>query len=40
MLAASFGLVYEGVAYVLWRTLVEVALGLGFIVLLPTGCEE
>src|ERR671913_1798146 len=33
MLAASFGLVYEGVAYGLWRTLVGVVLGLGFIVL-------
>ena len=33
MLAASFGLVYEGVAHSLWRTLVGVVLGLGFIVL-------
>jgi zinc transporter ZupT len=33
MLAASFGLVYEGVAHGLWRTLVGVVLGLGFIVL-------
>lgn len=33
MLAASFGLVYEGVTYGLWRTLVGVLLGLGFIVL-------
>jgi zinc transporter ZupT len=33
MLAASFGLIYEGVAYGLWRTLLGVALGLGFIVL-------
>jgi zinc transporter ZupT len=33
MLAASFGLVYEGVAYGLWRTLLGVVLGLGFIVL-------
>src|SRR5918997_3223278 len=33
MLSASFGLVYEGVAYGLWRTLVGVVLGLGFIVL-------
>jgi ZIP family zinc transporter len=33
MLAASFGLVYEGVAYGLWRTLIGVLLGLGFIVL-------
>ena len=33
MLAASFGLVYEGVAHGLWRTLVGVGLGLGFIVL-------
>ena len=33
MLAASFGLVYEGVAYGLWRTLVGVVLALGFIVL-------
>ena len=33
MLAASFGLVYEGVAHGLWRTLLGVLLGLGFIVL-------
>lgn len=33
MLAASFGLVYEGVAYGLWRTLFGVVLGLAFIVL-------
>src|SRR5215207_2207916 len=33
MLAASFGLVYEGVAHGLWRTLIGVVLGLGFIVL-------
>jgi zinc transporter, ZIP family len=33
MLAASFGLVYEGAAYGLWRTLLGVVLGLGFIVL-------
>src|SRR5215207_7058160 len=33
MLAASFGLVYEGVAYGLWRTPVGVVWGLGFIVL-------
>src|SRR5829696_3148720 len=33
MLAASFGLVYEGAAYGLWRTLLGVVLGLGFVVL-------
>ena len=33
MLAASFGLVYEGVAHGLWRTLLGVLLGLAFIVL-------
>jgi zinc transporter, ZIP family len=33
MLAASFGLVYEGAVYGLWRTLLGVVLGLGFIVL-------
>lgn len=33
MLAASFGLVYEGVAYGLWRTLLGMVLGLAFIVL-------
>src|SRR5918993_4428646 len=33
MLAASFGLVYEGVSYGLWRTLLGVILGLAFIVL-------
>jgi zinc transporter ZupT len=33
MLAASFGLVYEGAAYSLWRTLLGVVLGLTFIVL-------
>ena len=33
MLAASFGLVYEGVAYGLGRTLLGVVLGLGFVVL-------
>ena len=33
MLAASFGLVYEGTAYSLWRTLLGVLIGLGFIVL-------
>src|SRR3712207_2088357 len=33
MLAASFGLVYEGVALGLWRTLLGVLLGLGFILL-------
>src|ERR687898_749450 len=33
MLAASFGLIYEGVAYGLWRALLGVVLGLGFIVL-------
>src|ERR687897_3292282 len=33
MLAASFGLIYEGVAYGLWRALLGVGLGLGFIVL-------
>lgn len=32
MLAASFGLVYEGTAYGLWRTLLGVVLGLAFIV--------
>jgi zinc transporter, ZIP family len=36
MLAASFGLIYEGVAYGLWRTLLGVVLGLGFIVLTRT----
>src|SRR5919202_2419540 len=36
MLAASFGLVYEGVAYSLWRALLGVVLGLGFIVLTRT----
>lgn len=36
MLAASFGLIYEGVAYGLWRALLGVALGLGFIVLTRT----
>jgi zinc transporter, ZIP family len=33
MLAASFGLVYEGAVYGLWHTLLGVVLGLGFIVL-------
>jgi ZIP family zinc transporter len=33
MLAASFGLIYEGAVYGLWRTLLGVVLGLGFIVL-------
>jgi zinc transporter, ZIP family len=33
MLAASFGLVYEGATYGLWRTLLGVVLGLIFIVL-------
>src|SRR3954447_20083078 len=33
MLAASFGLVYEGAAHSLWRTLLGVVLGLIFIVL-------
>ena len=33
MLAASFGLVYEGAAYGLWRMLLGVISGLGFIVL-------
>src|SRR3712207_132017 len=33
MLAASFGLIYEGVALGLWHTLLGVVLGLGFIVL-------
>ena len=33
MLAASFGLVYEGTAYALWRTLLGVVLGLAFIVI-------
>lgn len=33
MLSASFGLVYEGVSYGLWRTLLGVVLGLAFIVL-------
>jgi zinc transporter ZupT len=32
MLAASFGLVYEGTAYGLWRTLLGMVLGLAFIV--------
>jgi ZIP family zinc transporter len=36
MLAASFGLIYEGVAYSLWRALLGVVLGLGFIVLTRT----
>ena len=36
MLAASFGLIYEGVAYGLWRALLGVVLGLGFIVLTRT----
>src|SRR5215210_7456562 len=36
MLAASFGLIYEGVTYGLWRTLLGVILGLGFIVLTRT----
>ena len=33
MLAASFSLIYEGIAYGLWRALLGVVLGLGFIVL-------
>jgi zinc transporter, ZIP family len=33
MLAASFGLVYEGVVHGLWRTLMGMILGLVFIVL-------
>lgn len=33
MLAASFGLVYEGVAYGLWRTVLGMMLGLLFIVI-------
>jgi zinc transporter, ZIP family len=33
MLAASFGLVYEGAIYGLWRTLLGVVLGLAFIVI-------
>jgi len=33
MLAAGFGLVYEGAAYGLWRMLLGVISGLGFIVL-------
>lgn len=36
MLAASFSLIYEGIAYGLWRTLLGVVLGLGFIVLTRT----
>ena len=36
MLAASFGLVYEGVAYSLWRALLGVVLGLDFIMLTRT----
>ena len=36
MLAASFGLVYEGAARGLWRTLLGIVLGLGFIVLTRT----
>jgi zinc transporter, ZIP family len=36
MLAASFGLIYEGVAYGLWRALLGVVLGLSFIVLTRT----
>jgi zinc transporter, ZIP family len=33
MISASFGLIYEGAAYGLWRMLLGVVLGLGFIVL-------
>ena len=33
MLAASLSLIYEGIAYGLWRALLGVVLGLGFIVL-------
>ena len=36
MLAASFGLIYEGVGYSLLRTLVGALIGLGFIVLVRT----
>ena len=36
MLAASFGLIYEGIAYGLWRALLGVVLGLIFIVLTRT----
>ena len=36
MLAASFGLIYEGITYGLWRALLGVVLGLGFIVLTRT----
>jgi zinc transporter, ZIP family len=36
MLAASFGLIYEGVAYGLWRALLGVVLGLSFIVITRT----
>src|ERR671933_1428521 len=36
MLAASFSLIYEGIAYGLWRALLGVVLGLGFIVLTRT----
>ena len=36
MLAASFGLIYEGVSYSLLRTLVGALIGLGFIVLVRT----
>ena len=36
MLAASFGLVYEGIAYGLWRALLGVVLGLAFIVVTRT----
>ena len=36
MLAASFGLIYEGVSYNLLRTLVGALIGLGFIVLMRT----
>src|SRR5919206_1027547 len=36
MLAASFGLIYEGVSYNLLRTLVGALIGLGFIVLVRT----
>jgi zinc transporter ZupT len=40
MLAASFGLVYEGVAHGLWRTVLGMVLGLAFIVLTRTFIQK
>ena len=40
MLAASFSLIYEGIAYGLWCALVGVVLGLGFIVLTRTLIQQ